>query len=66
MSRPRRAPAAPPAGAPPLWLFAIVAVARRVLPREWCGQIRLNVFKGGISNVNIEQTVLVPPEPPSK
>lgn len=40
----------------PPWLASILAAIRPLIPREFVGSFRINVFKGGISTVNLEQT----------
>ena len=38
------------------WVQRIIAVIRPLLPAEFVGQIELNVFKGGITTVNVRQS----------
>jgi hypothetical protein len=40
----------------PPYVQALIATAKAVLPKEFVGRIELNVFKGGVSNVNILQS----------
>lgn len=41
---------------PPAWLDSLVAAMRTLISKEFVGQIEVNVFKGGISNVNLKQS----------
>jgi hypothetical protein len=53
----------------PAWLRALIAVVRPLLPAELCGQIEINVFMGGIRNVNVRQSFVDEdgvPGPPRK
>lgn len=38
------------------WVTALIQSVKAVLPRDFVGQIEINVFKGGISNVNVKQS----------
>jgi hypothetical protein len=40
----------------PDWLRHVLAAIQPLLPRAFVGQIEINVFKGGISNVNVRQS----------
>ena len=40
----------------PLWIQALVDHLRGKIPRDFVGQVEVNVFKGGISNVNVKQS----------
>lgn len=46
----------------PAWLSPILDLLRRQLPNDFVGQIEVNCFLGGISNVNVRQSY----KPPSK
>jgi len=47
----------------PDWLRRILAAIRPLLPRTFVGQIEINVFEGGISNVNVRQSFKDDPPP---
>lgn len=38
------------------WVAQVIAAVKPVLPRDFVGKIEINVFKGGISNVNLTQS----------
>ena len=38
------------------WVRALMIVATPCLPRDFVGQVEINVFMGGISNVNVRQS----------
>ncbi len=40
----------------PPWVEALMKVAREIVPRDFVGKIEINAFKGGISNINIQQS----------
>jgi len=40
----------------PLWVREIMRTVKEVVPREFVGQIEINVFRGGISNINLKQS----------
>jgi hypothetical protein len=40
----------------PEWLRRLLAAIRPLLPRDFVGSIELNVFRGGIANVNVRQS----------
>jgi hypothetical protein len=40
----------------PPWLAAILTAAKPIIPKDFIGQIEINVFKGGITNVNLKQS----------
>jgi hypothetical protein len=40
----------------PAWIATLIKLMREHVPREFVGQIEVNVFKGGISNVNVKQS----------
>ena len=41
---------------PPDWVQKLMAAARDLMPRDFVGQIEINAFKGGVSNVNVRQS----------
>ena len=38
------------------WVYKVMEAVRPHLPKDFIGQVELNVFKGGITNVNIKQS----------
>lgn len=46
----------------PAWLLPILQVVRERLPQDFVGQIEVNCFLGGITNVNVRQSY----KPPQK
>lgn len=40
----------------PEWIRRLMQAIRPYLPQEFVGQIEINVFRGGISNVNVKQS----------
>lgn len=40
----------------PDWIKRLTAVAKQIIPRDFCGKVEVNAFKGGISNVNVTQS----------
>lgn len=40
----------------PVWIVTIMRLIRPELPKDFVGQVEVNVFKGGISNVNVKQS----------
>jgi aminoglycoside phosphotransferase (APT) family kinase protein len=40
----------------PSWLQTIMRLIRPELPKDFVGQVEVNVFKGGISNVTVKQS----------
>lgn len=40
----------------PTWLTNILRLIRPEIPKDFVGQVEVNVFKGGISNVNVRQS----------
>lgn len=38
------------------WIQRFILVIRPLLPKDFVGQVEVNVFKGGVSNVNIKQS----------
>ena len=47
---------------PPSWLVPILQVVRERIPKDFVGQIEVNCFLGGITNVNVRQSY----KPPQK
>lgn len=37
-------------------VYKVMEAVRPHLPKEFVGQVELNVFKGGITNVNVRQS----------
>lgn len=46
------------------WVQAFIKKIEGEIPKDFVGQIEINVFKGGISNINIKQSFKLLPEPP--
>jgi hypothetical protein len=40
----------------PPWLRALIGLIRPLLPADFCGQIEINVFMGGLRNVSVRQS----------
>ena len=40
----------------PSWVMEIFTMLQGRIPKDFVGQIEINVFKGGISNVNVKQS----------
>lgn len=40
----------------PVWVQTIIRLIRPEIPKDFVGQVEVNVFKGGISNVNVRQS----------
>jgi hypothetical protein len=40
----------------PIWIQTIMRLIRPELPKDFVGQVEVNVFKGGISNVVLRQS----------
>lgn len=40
----------------PDWVLRLIAYAKQILPPEFVGKVEVNVFKGGVSNVNVTQS----------
>jgi len=40
----------------PEWLDKIVKAITGMIPSDFVGTIELNIFKGGIANVNVKQS----------
>lgn len=40
----------------PLWIEQILKVMRPLIPKDFVGQVEVNVYKGGISNINVRQS----------
>ena len=40
----------------PDWIALIISTLRNKIPKDFVGQVEVNVFKGGISNVNVRQS----------
>lgn len=44
------------AGPMPQWMRTVIETVKEVIPREFVGQLEINVFRGGISHVNLKQS----------
>jgi hypothetical protein len=40
----------------PEWVLHLIAMARKVMPKDFVGQVEVNCFKGNVSNVTVKQT----------
>ena len=40
----------------PVWIRQLFEVVRPVIPAGFVGRVEVNVFKGGIANVNVVQS----------
>lgn len=40
----------------PVWLSKISHQIQQEIPKDFVGQVEINVFKGGISNVNMRES----------
>jgi len=40
----------------PEWISELMRAARRIIPRDFVGKVEINAFKGGLSNVNVQQS----------
>lgn len=40
----------------PDWITKLMQLAKPVLPKDFVGQVEVNIFKGGITNVNVRQS----------
>jgi hypothetical protein len=40
----------------PQWMRTVIETVKEVIPREFVGQLEINVFRGGISHVNLKQS----------
>lgn len=40
----------------PTWLQSVIATVKREIPKDFVGQVEVNVFKGGVSNVMVKQS----------
>jgi hypothetical protein len=45
-----------PESSAPDWVQRMIAAAHPLLPEGFVGRIEINVFKGGIANVNVQQS----------
>lgn len=50
----------------PDWLRRILSVLRPAIPADFVGTIEINVFKGGIANVNVRQSFAASGEDPNR
>ena len=40
----------------PVWIQALLSKLKGEIPKDFVGQVEVNVFKGGISNINVKQS----------
>jgi len=40
----------------PAWIQELIRLVERTAPREFVGQVEVNIFQGGVSNVNLKQS----------
>lgn len=40
----------------PMWIVQMLKLLRPLIPKDFVGQVEVNVYKGGISNVNVRQS----------
>ncbi len=40
----------------PLWIQLLLTKLKQDIPKDFVGQVEVNVFKGGISNINVRQS----------
>jgi hypothetical protein len=45
---------------PPAWIAQLVKLLRPLIPNAFVGQIEVNRFMGGITNVNVRQSYKLP------
>ncbi len=38
------------------WIQRLLRAVEGVIPKDFVGQIEVNIFKGGVSNVNVRQS----------
>jgi hypothetical protein len=41
---------------PPAWLQELMRLTKEVVPKDYIGQIEINLFRGVISNVNLKRS----------
>jgi hypothetical protein len=44
---------------PPLWLAPLLRAVRPLLPRDLCGRIEVECFRGGVKTITLRQTFKV-------
>lgn len=40
----------------PDWMRKIFAMMKGVFPKDFVGQVEVNIFKGGVTNINVRQS----------
>lgn len=40
----------------PAWIAQLFVAAKAIIPPDFIGKIEINAFKGGISNINLNQS----------
>jgi hypothetical protein len=40
----------------PEWIQRLITIAQQVVPKDFFGQIEINIQGGGVSNVNVKQS----------
>ena len=40
----------------PEWVAALIRAAKQIVPADFTGKIEINAFKGGVANVNVQQS----------
>ena len=40
----------------PHWVHEVFQFMKRAIPREFIGQVEINCFKGGVTNINVKQS----------
>jgi len=40
----------------PVWIQLLLTALKREIPKDFVGQVEINIYKGGVSNVNVRQS----------
>jgi hypothetical protein len=40
----------------PAWIAVLIQAIKANIPKDFVGQVEVNIFKGGVSNVNVRQS----------
>jgi len=40
----------------PIWVERVIELIKQEIPKDFVGQVEVNVFNGGVSNVNVRQS----------
>ena len=40
----------------PTWIQSLLTKLKGEIPKDFVGQVEVNVFKGGVSNINVRQS----------